>query len=199
MAGKRQQKREALRKALIDAAEHLIVKGGLRSVKARDLASEAGCALGAIYNAFEDLNALFMEVNGRTFHRLGEAAAESLAAEVSADPRNTLVLISYAYLDFAVEHTNLWRALFDIEMSRDSKAPQWYLEELARLFALIKAPLTRLFPEKTDEQLNLLTRAMFSSVHGIVLLGLENRISGVPRDQVRAMISIVLSEFGKKN
>ena len=38
----------------------------------------------------------------------------------------------------------------------------------------------------------LMTRALISSIHGIVLLGLENRISGVPRDQIRNMIALIL-------
>ncbi|MEM6342162.1 MAG: TetR/AcrR family transcriptional regulator, partial [Pseudomonadota bacterium] len=40
----------------------------------------------------------------------------------------------------------------------------------------------------------------FSSVHGIVLLGLENRISAVPEAQLEYMIALLLrSATQKKN
>ena len=59
-------RRERLRTALIDAAEATIAAEGLAALKARDLAKEVGCALGAIYTAFPDLDALILTVNLRT-------------------------------------------------------------------------------------------------------------------------------------
>lgn len=47
-----EERRERLRMALIDAAEATIAADGLAALKARDLAREVGCALGAIYTAF---------------------------------------------------------------------------------------------------------------------------------------------------
>src|SRR5215470_13530693 len=60
------ERREQLKAALIDAAEAIIAKDGLAALRARDLAAAAGCALGAIYNAFEDLDAIVFAVNMRT-------------------------------------------------------------------------------------------------------------------------------------
>ena len=56
MAGKVAERRKALREDLINIAEATIAREGLSGLKARDLATEAGCALGAIYNVFGDLN-----------------------------------------------------------------------------------------------------------------------------------------------
>lgn len=195
MAGKVAARRAELKVKLIEAAEAQIVAGGLASVKARDLAKEAGCSLGAIYNVFDDLHDLILEVNGRTFLKLGQKV-ESSVADTDASPRGRLILMSNAYLDFAAENANLWRALFDIRMPATGPVPGWYLESLGKLFANIRAPLAELFPEMDDSALELMTRAMFSSVHGIVLLGLENRISGVPQDNIRQMIAQVLSRIG---
>ncbi|NEX45683.1 TetR/AcrR family transcriptional regulator [Pseudotabrizicola algicola] len=185
-------RREALRDRLIDHAEALIASKGLAALKARDLAGLAGCSVGAIYTVFADLNELVMAVNGRTFRRLGAAVSASLGArEMSA--QDSLITMSHAYLHFAAANTKAWRALFDLEMSQDSAVPQWYLAELAALFGLISAPLQRIFPDWPAPQIDLMTRALFSSVHGIVLLGLEKRISGVPVDRIEQMIAVVLA------
>ncbi len=197
MVKKSTQRRKALRDRLVDAAEAQIAQGGIGAIKARDLARIAGCSVGAIYNVFDDLAALVLEVNGRTFRALGQQVAASQEGMEGCAPVDCLTRMSHAYLDFAVANTRLWQALFDVEMSTEMDVPVWYLEELARLFAHIRAPLARRWPERSDSDLELLTRGLFSSVHGIVLLGLQNRISGVPRDKIAAMITTVLQEVCK--
>lgn len=185
-------RREALRASLIDHAEAIIARDGLAALKARDLAGLAGCSVGAIYNVFADLNDLVMAVNGRTFQRLGAAVSASLAGrEMSA--QDSLITMSHAYLHFAAANTKAWRALFDLEMSVETAVPAWYLAELGALFGLIAVPLRRIFPDWPAPQIDLMTRALFSSVHGIVLLGLEKRISGVPVDRIEQMIAVVLA------
>lgn len=196
MASKSQERKDKLRERLIDAAQVQIIAGGLQSVKARDLARTAECSLGAIYNAFEDMNALVMQVNGRTFRELGEAVAASVLAAEGAGPNERLIVMSNAYLAYAATNTHRWRALFDLEMSVDGPVPDWYLTALGRLFANIAVPLAEIFPDMPPPELDLMTRALFSSVHGIVLLGLEKRISGVPRESVEMMIAQVLSQIG---
>lgn len=188
---KTESRREALRHALIDSAERTIASHGLTALKARDLAAEVGCSVGAIYSAVADLNDLVMAVNGRTFQRLDAAVSASLAGG-DLPPRDALVTMSLAYLHFATQNTHSWRALFDLQMSTDGPVPDWYLQELGKLFALIAKPLRQIFPDQTAQQIDLLTRTLFSSVHGIVLLGLEKRISGVPQDQMEQMITLLL-------
>lgn len=186
-------RRDDLRARLIDIAQTLIAREGLPAIKARDLAKAADCAVGAIYNVFPDLNGLIMAVNGRTFQALGKSVAASVAASPAGKPQEELITMSLAYLRFANDNTNLWRALFDLEMSTEMDVPQWYLAELGKLFALIGTPLTRLFPNDSRAQIEMMTRTLFSSVHGIVLLGLQRRISGVPMERIEEMIAILLS------
>ncbi|NND42875.1 MAG: WHG domain-containing protein, partial [Silicimonas sp.] len=97
-----------------------------------------------------------------------------------------------AYLAFAIENPNLWRALFEVEMSTDGDVPAWYLDELGRLFSIISSPIAELKPDASAAEVDLMTRTLFSSVHGIVLLGLERRISGVPRERMEDMIEYLL-------
>ena len=197
MTRKSTERRKALRDKLIDAAQAQIARGGIASVKARDLAAEAGCSVGAIYNVFDDLGALVLEVNGRTFQALGVQVAASQEGLEGCAPVDCLIRMSHAYLDFAAQNTRLWQALFEVEMSTESDVPRWYMDELARLFAHIRTPLARRWPERSEADLELLTRGLFSSVHGIVLLGLQNRISGVPRGKIAAMITTILQEVCK--
>ena len=194
MARDTAEKHEALRTRLIDIAEARIATGGLEVLKARDLAREAGCSVGAIYTVFGDLEAIALAVNGRTFHRIGTSVSAAIAGR-TLPPRETLIALSHAYLHFAAANPRLWRALFDIKLTEDTQVPPWYLAELNRLFAFIAAPLREVFPSYSAADLELMTRALFSSIHGMVLLGLERRISGVPPEKLERMIELVLSNI----
>ena len=196
MSEKTKQRKAALAERLIQAAEIRIERDGMRALRARDLARDAGCSVGAIYNVFTDLNALIMAVNGRTFRHLGESVARSVAGAQDKTPNQRLILMSNAYLHFASTHNNLWRSLFDLQMSLDGPVPDWYVQALAGLFTHISAPLSELFPHLDADGLDLMTRTLFSSVHGIVLLGLERRISGVPVERIKEMIAQLLFQIG---
>lgn len=194
MAGKVAERRKVLREDLVKIAEATIAQSGLTSLRARDLAAEAGCAVGAIYNVFGDLNDLVLAVNARTFHALGAEVAAALA-DAEQTPTDQLIVMAQAYHHFASRHHNLWRALFDIERAEGETAPDWYLAEMGQLFTFIHDPLAALNPDTGAEELILLTKALFSSVHGIVLLGLDEASAGVQSDNIDAMIALILKRL----
>jgi len=192
MARDTKKRRDDLRERLIDIAEDEIREHGIASLRARKLAEQAGCAVGAIYNVFDDMTGLVLAVNGRTFHRMGANVMATVADMPSASPVDRLVAIAGGYLQFASDNPNLWRALFDIEMTSDRDVPEWYMKELGQLFTIISGPLAELNPDSSAQDIDLMTRTLFSSVHGIVLLGLERRISGVPLERMEQMIEYLL-------
>ncbi len=194
MATKTEIRRQELRDKLIVIAERTIAHKGLSALRARDLAAEAGCAVGAIYNVFGDLTDLTLAVNARTFHRLGADVAEALA-DAPEDPVEQLVVMAQAYHHFAAANHLSWRALFDVERPAGEAAPDWYLAEMGQLFTYISDPLAVIFPDRAADELALLTRALFSSVHGIVLLGLDEASAGVSTDNIDHMIALVLRQF----
>ena len=193
MARNTEERREKLRETLTDIAEVSIREHGLTALRARDLAAEAGCSVGAIYTAFDDLEALSMAVNARTFARLGASIAETIDG-MEAGPRERLIAMAIAYLRFAAANERLWRAMFDLRMTEDT-GPDWYLDEIRNLFAYIAGPLSEIYPDWDAEKQGLMVRALFSSIHGICLLGLEKRFSGVPEDRIEEMIALVLSQI----
>jgi AcrR family transcriptional regulator len=192
MARDTAKRREDLREKLLDIAEADIRENGLAALRARTLAEQAGCAVGAIYNVFDDMTGLILAVNGRTFRRMGAFVSDAMKAGTDTSPTGILVTIAKAYLSFAIENPNLWRALFEVEMSTEGSVPAWYMDELGRLFSIISSPIAELNPNSSASEIDLMTRTLFSSVHGIVLLGLEKRISGVPRERMEDMIEYLL-------
>src|SRR5918911_2138437 len=70
------ERRRRLRDTLMAAAEGMIRRQGLSGLRARELAKAAGCAVGAIYNVFPDLDGLVLAVNAGTLDRIDAAVGE---------------------------------------------------------------------------------------------------------------------------
>jgi AcrR family transcriptional regulator len=180
------ERREKLRADLILAAERMIASRGLAGLKTRDLAREIGCANGAVYNLVADVDELILRVGSRTLRRLDEALS---TAETSEHPQETLVRIAIAYCDFAAENLQLWRALFEHRMETDKALPDWSVDDQLQLFRHIYKPLAALLPKRGAEELGITARSLFSAVHGMVALGLEQRLVAVPLPALRKEIA----------
>src|SRR5258707_7898404 len=108
------ERRQRLRDALISAAEWTIETHGLSGLKARALAFQVGCAVGAIYNVVTDLDDLIIAVNSRTLAALERdlAAAERASdAAQEAAPVDRLVPLGTNYLPVPTAHRVRWGAL----------------------------------------------------------------------------------------
>jgi AcrR family transcriptional regulator len=185
------ERRTKLREHLILAAEKSISGGGLAALKTRELAREIGCANGAVYNLVADVDELILLVGSRTLARLDAALTEAESAG-PASPTETLVRIAVAYCDFAAENLELWRALFEHRMTQGKPVPEWAISDQMNLFRHIYRPLAALFPKRTPDQLGVTARSLFSAVHGMVLLGLEQKLIAVPIEALRREIAIVV-------
>ena len=182
-----------LREQLIDAAERTIGSKGLAALKARDLAREVGCAVGTIYNVFDHLDELVLCVGSRTLTMLEAALAAARRTTVGHDSTeeaaDDLVRLAIAYLEFAGMHTVRWRALFEHRMGEDRPLPEWFVEQQHRLFAQVERPLGTLLPELDRDAHTILARTVFSAVHGIAALGLDEKLVSLPLPDLAAQLA----------
>jgi AcrR family transcriptional regulator len=185
------ERRAKFREELILAAERSMSAGGLAGLKTRELARDIGVANGAVYNLVEDMDELILRVGSRTLARL-DASLSAAEAQGPASPRDTLVRIAVAYCDFAAENLELWRALFEHRMAPGKPVPEWAVDEQMNLFRHIYQPLAELFSAQTPAELGVTARSLFSAVHGMVLLGLEQKLIAVPVVELRKEIAIIV-------
>lgn len=194
------ERRERQREALVLAAERAIAEKGLAGLKARDLANEVGCALGAIYNLVADMDELVLRVGSRTLARLDDALGQATMGDASGssgEPTEVLVAIAKTYCAFARENLQLWRTLFEYRMAEGAIMPEWAISEQMTMFRYILAPLRVLRPQASEPDLILLSRTLFSAVHGIVMLGLEEKLVAVPAAALDSQIEAIVRLLGK--
>lgn len=181
---------QALQDRLIAAAEATIAGEGLTAIKARALAVAAGCSIGAIYSVVPDIDALVLAVNGRTLDAIGAALAN---VPERGNPAEQLVRRAEAYLAYAAANRPRWQALFQHRMPEGEPVPADYTARQVAAFSFVEAPLAALLPALPPAKRTVLARTLFSAVHGMVELGLAEKVASLKPADLRAQIRIVVA------
>ena len=181
----RDQKKNRRRLQIVEIARSIIASKGLRSLKVRDVADAVGCSVGSVYNEFDDFDGVILTVNRETV----QALTARLIAVSTGDPVRQLYGLAETYLDFFTDNANLLRSLFEHRMEDDRPYPDDILQMVMDAFALMHSPLVRVLPNADDVKIALLSRTLFSAVHGIISLGLEERMVAVPPQLLRQQVT----------
>ena len=181
--------RIADRQMMIDAAVEILREGGAAAFNVRLVAERAGTAVGSVYTQFGSLEALRLEASAVTMRLLRNALAEALASCPSGAMDERLLCLTDAYLRFAAENRNAWTAMFE---PRSIPAPPAIAADIAALFEIIEQEL-RDGGVPGEEDIPMLARALWSSVHGMVYLGEIGALGPIrPADippMVRALVN----------
>jgi AcrR family transcriptional regulator len=181
---KDERTRTADRQALVDAAVMILQQGGTPAFSARAVAEQAGTAVGSVYTQFDSLESLRLEANAVTIRQLRAALSGALANCTSAATEDRLLCLADAYLRFATEHHNAWAAMFE---RRTIEAPLSIAADISALFAVLEDVL-RSAGVADQNQIPVIARALWSSVHGMVYLADIGGLGPVGPDDVRPMI-----------
>jgi AcrR family transcriptional regulator len=179
------------RAKVLEAARKRIVADGLAGLSARGLAKAAGCSVGTLYNVFGDLDGVIREVNIGTMRQLEGALAAALKkAPEGAGQTARLTAMAGAYLDFAMDHTGLWNALFEFR-PRD-KADQRLPEMREALFDKMMRRGGHGTEPATDQD-RIALRMLWGAVHGVVSLSVNRFIPEADRETARDYVNLVVS------
>lgn len=183
--------REKLRANILKIGRELIEKEGLKSVQARTIAKHAGCAVGSIYNIFEDLDELIIALNMITLSELGATLKSAHAKTTKQSTHDRLMSLAEAYFDFAAKHLKYWRAIFEHTLPEDTKAPPDYRRDQDKLFALVEDILVDVVTPEAKRASA--ARALFASVHGIVSLSLDRKLGEFEPAATHRQIEFLIS------
>ena len=139
---------------------------------------------------FADLDALVLAVNASTLDAIAACLAAVPARE--KNPAEHLARLAEAYLAYAAGNGPRWRALFGHRMPPGRPVPPAYAERLAAAFAFIEAPLATLRPGLSPAKRTVLARTLFAAVHGIVELGLDEKVASLKPAELRAQLRLVV-------
>lgn len=196
-AGKAGYHHGDLRRALLDAALGLVESHGVQGFTLREAARAAEVSHNAPYRHFPSrthlLVALAIEGQGRLLEALKVAVART------PDPRERIIRLGIAYMEFAIAHSAHFRVMFSSDVARNRTdeltAAQNASSEFfrAELLAAQRAGVIR--GTVNDHAL-----VGWSALHGATLLVLEGVLAGTqlaarrkPREIARLVLESLLT------
>jgi AcrR family transcriptional regulator len=187
--------RERLKADTIAIARRILATDGLAALQARRIAKEAGCSVGTIYNLYANLDDLIIVANAGTLEDLGVVLSRELDASADREFGDRLVGLALAYLNFAIDQETSWRAVFEHHLQPGDTVPEWYRDRQAELFAIVERLLAEAVPEAHRRRVA--ARALFSAVHGIVSIALDQKLGSFDRQDTEEQIRYLVGSAAR--
>ncbi|MEO8550164.1 MAG: TetR/AcrR family transcriptional regulator [Kofleriaceae bacterium] len=184
-----------LRAALVAAALKEIAKRGPEGFSLREVARRAGVSAPAVYRHFADKDALLGAVAADCSERLG-AAMQAAVAEAPEDPLEQFRAYGIAYVRFAVEHPEHFRAmavpnLFErMPLEEMQRANALNIEQYASIRRAQEAGLIAQIP------IDNIMLAASSLVHGIAHQIVEGKLGKVDVQRATALAVAATAVLG---
>jgi AcrR family transcriptional regulator len=157
----RELESEATRRAILDAAEHLLATVGEEGVSIREVCARAGVTPPTIYHHFGDKAALVTRVVDDCFAAFDRAFRERAAP---ADPVEALRWGFDRYVEYGLRHPTHYRLMFEPRRARPTPAGLGAYDGLRRRVAAIAAA------GRLRAPLEEATAAFWAAVHGTTAL-----------------------------
>lgn len=167
-----------LKAALLNEAEAILERDGVKALTLRAIARAAGVSHTAPRNHFGDLTGLLSELAAVGFGRFG-VALETAMRQAGDDPRTRMKAMGRAYVVFARTHPGMFVLMFRSEQLDGSRPALRAAIDAARRG--LRDATTEKTADKplTPLQLSAQATAAWSLVHGFAVLLLDGRLDGL--------------------
>ena len=182
---------QELRGTILVVATKIIKTDGMKSLSIRKIAKEIGCAVGTIYNVFENIDEIILSINAATMVILHKQLEQEAREE--PDPLMALILLGRAYVNFSRDNYHLWSLLLDHKLQPGNTLPIEFQRKIDELFLLVSgmvAPLVSSDQEKADRA----AKVLWAGLHGVCSLAMSGKL-----DAVKAETADILAESLVRN
>ncbi|MDT8895130.1 TetR-like C-terminal domain-containing protein [Halomonas sp. I1] len=173
MARPRQHAPETLHAQVMAACDAWLQEHPVHTLSLRSLAREVGCAPSTLLKLYGSFNNLLQHVNIESLGRL-RVAIDPLLSDGS--PEQRLKSLALAYWEFARQDPYRWQLLFDYPLAQEGELDRRQSDMIEALFLRVENTLKEHQPALDDMQARRLGRTLWGSVHGLVQLGLNERL-----------------------
>lgn len=170
---RRAVEQELSRERILEAARHLFVTKGYRSISMRSIGQHLGYSHGSLYYHFKEKAELFYAIVIEDFNHLGQMLLQAMARESSeglSKPEHVMM----EFIRFGLENPYQYEIMF---MIRDEELLAYSRAEQNRCYELF-ATIIRYHmndQEYTPEQKLKLPHSMFLSIHGFISYYIQDR------------------------
>ena len=184
--------KEEYREMALVAAEQLVIKSGLQGLTARKVASAIGYTVGSLYLVFKNLDDLILQVNARTLDEMYAYLLNKIEDKINSD--DVILASAHAYVSYAMEHKNRWMMVFEHKPPEGNDYPDWYMEKIAEIFALVDRTVNP-HPNEGGAEMSMTSQALWSGVHGICILALMRNYAVLGINDVRPVVDSLVMNY----
>ena len=113
--------RDEIRDMAVEAASSIVEREGFEALSARRVTGAIGYTVGTLYHVFRNFDDLVMHVNARTIDEM--AALIQKHTRRKRKPEARMRAMAESYVQFATDHPDRWRLVFDHRAGPGMPAP----------------------------------------------------------------------------
>ncbi|MFB6841288.1 TetR/AcrR family transcriptional regulator [Streptomyces sp. NPDC056361] len=170
-----------LRAACLRAARELLEEDGSAALSLRAVARKAGVSATAPYRHYADRDALVSAVAAEGYRELAQHLA---AAHPAPSTPDDLAAVAVVYVQFALEHPALFRAMFAEPCDPTSEER---VAATAVITEYVQSIVRDAFPGAEDSAA--LATTVWALVHGLAFLHLDGKLDTSTPEAVAAQVS----------
>jgi AcrR family transcriptional regulator len=164
-----------LRRALVEAGFGILETAGREALTLRSVSDRTGVSKMAPYRHFADKSALLAAIGQHGFVLLRDKLKQ---ADECDDPRQALVALAGAHIQFAVEHPDVFRLMFGLDPQMGGDQANLATNP-DTAFGILSRRIRELFSEA---ELEVATLSCWAFVHGLATLAVDRRLRPEPED-----------------
>ena len=172
-----------LKNALIAAGVEILSKEGIEGLTLRKVAQRAGVSHNAPYSHFPDKQSLIAAISTEGFKQL-YAELDAAALSHPQDPKRQLQEGAWAYVQFAMNHTDTFKIMFSGVLEKEKEYPAFVeisRKTFDRVLDIVRAcQRSGILRSGSSE---IMAVSVWGQVHGIISLVLEGQVSHVVLDR----------------
>lgn len=167
-----------LKKTILENGWSILKQRGKNALRLRDLAKLSNCAIGTVYNLFQNLDEITLQLNLRCLEILYSSLNEVLEKELNAqaDLYSLMQKLGRAYVQFGLNHPWMWKSLF--ENLAISPIPRWYSEKVQAGIQFIEEKIQIAYGIEPNRA-SCIVSFFWAAMHGITAIMLTKKMDVV--------------------
>ncbi|HAS8513611.1 TetR-like C-terminal domain-containing protein [Vibrio vulnificus] len=192
MARRNDHTREELIALTLETVKEFLAEHSYHELSLRKLANMIGYVPSTLVNVFGSYNLLLLHAVAQTLDELSLEAMK--VVQDSNDKKHALAELAYCYHDFALQHPHRWRLIFEHNMN-GAELPEWQAKRIDNMTGMLEALLQQLAPSRTPTEVLQASRVLWSGVHGITLLSVDDKFFSSEPIDGKELIDSLLTNY----
>lgn len=191
MARRNDHTKNEIRKMVLSSGLELIKKSGFSGFSTRQVAKKIGYTVGTLYNVFDSYDDIVLHINATTLEEMRRFIEKNLNPKLKGV--SAIKQLAKLYIEFAHKNHNSWSALFEYVTPLELELPEWYNQEIEKLFGIVESILVKFIDKKLDALKH--AKIIWASIHGICILSLTQKLNITGNDSMEVLADCMIENY----